>query len=116
MSKAKGSKKKGSRVVRAEDMVPSSADVGAGSGEVGGGEIPRLDLGKQILAEQRKITGAGRKGPGKKVKAVGRGKDSGGGDGVEADVCGARSEQDEVIAAIVARDIERLGRSEDSFG
>ncbi|UCG49730.1 MAG: hypothetical protein JSU94_08095 [Phycisphaerales bacterium] len=113
MSKARGGKKKSPGVSGAEDMVGSSADGGAGSNDAGGGEIPKLDLGKQVLAEQRKITGAGRKGPGKRGKAVERGQEAGGAGGVESEVCGGRSEQDEVIADIVARDIERLGRGDD---
>ncbi len=113
MSKAKGGKKKSSRVSGSEDTVSSSADVGAGSADAGAGEIPKLDLGKQILAEQRKITGAGRKGPGKRGKAVGGGQEGVGAGGVEAEVFEGRSEQEEVICDIVAKDIERLGRGDD---
>ena len=71
-------------------------------------EIPKLDLGEQILAEQRKVTAVRRKGPGSKGKArpeqtpgvrAARG---------ERPAAPELSERDQVIAEIVATDIERL--------
>jgi len=72
--------------------------------------IPRLDLDKQILAKQRKVTSAKRKGPGAKSKAPAK--------TAEIVSPGRRAiravpelpEQDRIIAEIVARDIERLCR------
>ncbi|MCK4294280.1 MAG: hypothetical protein KAY65_13860 [Planctomycetes bacterium] len=71
------------------------------------GEIPKFDLGEQILAEQRKITAVKRKGPGKKGKEPVKEPE------VEPIGPAARSapelsEHEQVIAEIVARDIERL--------
>ena len=71
-------------------------------------EIPQLDLDKQILAKQRKVTSVRRKGPGAKSKASakpvataepGRG---------AIRVVPELPKQDRIIAEIVARDIQRL--------
>ncbi len=58
-------------------------------------EIPSFDLAEEIMAEQRKITAIRRKAPGKKT------------DNIEQPTS-ALSEQEKIIAEIVARDIERL--------
>ena len=74
-------------------------------------EVPRFDLADEILAEQRKITAVKRKAPGKKsehssqqqqVQSIGY--------AVEEPLP-ALSEQQQIIADIVARDIESLCRS-----
>ncbi len=71
-------------------------------------QIPKFDLAEEIMAEQRKITSIKRKAPGKKVEAqsqkpeveligytIGRGQKS---------IKG----QEQIVAEIVTRDIERL--------
>ena len=71
------------------------------------GEIPKFDLAEQIMAEHRKITAVRRKGPGKKAKPpqkphpaelIAR--------NVKPGSISLGPEQ--VIAEIVARDIENL--------
>ena len=104
-------------VLRARDIIPgtSKRDKGdsaplplsAGKKE---GEIPTFDLTEDIMAEQRKTAAIRRKAPGKKTE--GKNKE------LQADAIGytigqptlAKSEQDRIIAEIVARDIERLRR------
>ncbi|MHC4394998.1 MAG: hypothetical protein ACYS1A_05025 [Planctomycetota bacterium] len=69
------------------------------------GQIPRFDLAEEIMAEQRKITAIKRKAPDKKT-------------GLKAEPIRYAiepqrlmfSEQEGIIAEIVARDIERLCR------
>jgi hypothetical protein len=69
-------------------------------------EIPKFDLAEQILAEQRKLASVKRKGPRKRTKAP----------ATEAVKPVARtiesptipSEQEQIIAEIVAGDIEEL--------
>ena len=110
VNKADGKKKKnGSRVLRAADIVPSSeAGEGADSGARVSSEIPKFDLGEQILAEQRKVTSTRRKGPGKKGNGGAEGQHgactSGTVEKSEQDLC----DEEQVIAEIVARDIEQL--------
>ena len=74
----------------------------------GASEIPKLDLGEKILAEQRKITSVRRKGPGKRTEAPAEE-----GENEPVRRAGARllselSEREQIIVEIVARDIERL--------
>ncbi len=73
-------------------------------------EIPKFDLADEIMAEQRKITAIKRKGPDKKDEAQRQ-------DGqVKPVSCAVKqptpepSQQEQIIAEIVARDIERLCR------
>jgi hypothetical protein len=69
-------------------------------------EIPKFDLAEQILAEQRKVAAVRRKGPGKRAKSptpqgskpVAR----------TVEPPPMSSEQEQIIAEIVARDIEEL--------
>jgi hypothetical protein len=71
-------------------------------------EIPKFDLAEEIMAEQRKITSIRRKGPSKKVETQSR--------EPEAELIGytieqptqALLEQEQIVAEIVARDIERM--------
>jgi hypothetical protein len=73
-------------------------------------EIPRFDLAEEIMAEQRRITAIRRKAPGQ-IDETQKQK-------LEAESAGftteqpspALSEQEEIIAEIVARDIEGLCR------
>jgi hypothetical protein len=90
----------------------------------GRGGIPKFDLAEQILAEQRKITSIRRKAPGKKTEprpSDGRGEPPAQKREVESIGYPARqktggvqqplltlSEQGQIIAEIVARDIEKL--------
>jgi hypothetical protein len=69
-------------------------------------EVPRFDLAEKIMAEQRRITAVRRKGPGQeetqeqeKTEPVG---------GIKKQVPPALSEEEQIIADIVARDIGRL--------
>lgn len=71
------------------------------------GEIPKFDLAEQIMAEQRKIAAVKRKGPGRKAEPARRPR--------RAESIGhalkpppVLSEQDQIIAEIVASDIEKL--------
>jgi len=100
----------------------------------GRGGIPKFDLAEQILAEQRKITAIRRKAPGKPQRlpsqdgAAGKKNEPPAKEG-EAEPIGypARqktggvqqppltlSEQGQIIAEIVAKDIEKLSRGDTS--
>ena len=69
-------------------------------------EIPKFDLAEQILAEQRKIAAVRRKGPGKRTKAPTPQKVKPSIHPIEQlSIC---DEQEQIIAEIVARDIENL--------
>ncbi|MHC4556577.1 MAG: hypothetical protein ACYS80_04655 [Planctomycetota bacterium] len=70
-------------------------------------EIPKFDLAEQILAEQRKINAIRRKGPGKRTEAPKQQR--------KVESIGYTiqpppilSEQEQIIAEIVARDIKKL--------
>ncbi|MHC4143401.1 MAG: hypothetical protein ACYSWW_00270 [Planctomycetota bacterium] len=70
-------------------------------------EIPQFDLAEQIMAEQRKNASVRRKGPGKKVRAPKENRN------VEPlghtiKLQPALPEQEQILAEIVARDIEKL--------
>jgi len=75
-------------------------------------KIPKFDLAEQILAEQRKITAIRRKAPGQKPKVPDQ--------QTQAKSIGytrpppTLSEQEQIIAEIVARDIEKLYRGDTS--
>ena len=75
-------------------------------------EIPRFDLSEDIMAEQRRITAVRRKGPGE-TKGP-QNADFGADEASESlgKVAPAQPEEDESIADLVARDIERLLRGE----
>jgi hypothetical protein len=75
-------------------------------------EIPRFDLAEEIMAEQRKITAIRRKAPGKKFEAQPeRPQTKPVGYGIERSIPW-QAEQDQIIAEIVARDIEKLCRGD----
>ncbi len=72
--------------------------------------IPKFDLAEQIMAEQRKSTSVRRKGPAKRARSPKQRR--------EVDLVGhaigaqpVSLGQDQVIADIVARDIDMLCRS-----
>ena len=72
--------------------------------------IPKFDLAEQIMAEQRKSTSVGRKGPAKRVRSPKQLRKV---DLVDHAI-GSQPVtlgQEQVIVDIVARDIERLCRS-----
>lgn len=71
------------------------------------GEIPKFDLAEQIMAEHRKITAIRRKGPGKKAKPP---KKLHPAESITRNVKPRPivSEPGQIIADIVARDIEKL--------
>jgi hypothetical protein len=72
-------------------------------------EIPRFDLGKELMAEQRKVTAGRRRRPGEKAAAEAEKKAEPVRDTAkERDL--EEAEEDRIIAEIVARDIERLYR------
>lgn len=87
----------GGKANRAKDLRPEPAGAVQETSE-----IPKFDLAEQILAEQRKITAIRRKAPGKKPQAPDRQPQS------------ILSEQEQIIAEIVARDIEKLYRRDSS--
>jgi len=82
------------------------------------GGIPKFDLAKQILAEQRRVTAVRRKAPPKAVPVRGPKEKGYNGAGVsKAGVASPSkktepllvpSEHEQILAEIVARDIERL--------
>ncbi|UCF43621.1 MAG: hypothetical protein JSV99_01445 [Planctomycetota bacterium] len=101
-------------VLRARDIIPGgtkrdkpdSAPLPAA--EQKQTDMPRFDLAEEIMANQRKITAIKRKAPGKKttVKKV-RPQAERLGYTIEPPTP-ASTEQDRIIAEIVAKDIERL--------
>jgi hypothetical protein len=70
-------------------------------------EIPKFDLAEEIMAEQRRITAIRRKAPGQKTEAQ-RSEPQAQPVGYATEQ--PLSEQDKIIAEIVARDIEKLCR------
>ncbi|MCP4261955.1 MAG: hypothetical protein GY774_31300 [Planctomycetes bacterium] len=77
-------------------------------------EIPKFDLAEQIMAEQRKITAIRRKAPGHKTKAPDR-RPRIESTGYAIEPPRALSEKELIIAEIVAKDIEKLYRGDNSF-
>jgi len=111
------SQKKGKQVSTGKPPVAGKAPAkgrGAGPQEVArqGSGIPTFDLGRQILAEQRKAAAVKRKGPGIRgaappgISQAQLASDADGRVGAEL------SERDRIIAEIVARDIGRLCRGD----
>ncbi|MBA7482245.1 hypothetical protein ES707_17729 [subsurface metagenome] len=126
---ANSDKQNDTSVFRAEDIVPPyNKKAHSISGAVqGANEIPKFDLAEQIMAEQRKITAIKRKAPGKPQRlpsqdgAAGK-KAKAPAQQPQAQSIGysikqpllALSEQKQIIAEIVARDIEKLCRGDTS--
>jgi len=73
-------------------------------------EIPRFDLAEKIMAEQRKITAIRRKGPGKKTKAEREQLQAKPVSYTIKQPGSEQTEQNRIIAEVVAKDIERLCR------
>jgi hypothetical protein len=74
--------------------------------------IPSFDLAEEIMAEQRKITAIRRKAPGQKTEAQRSEPQAQPADYTIEQPTPALSEQEKIIAEIVARDIERLCRGD----
>lgn len=72
------------------------------------GEIPRFDLAEKILAEQRKITTVRRKAPSERKEAEGQRAGGGPIGRAGGQPAGEKSYEEEIVAEIVARDIEKL--------
>ena len=73
-----------------------------------GSEIPKFDLAEQILAEQRKAASARRKGPGQTIEAARKDQEAEPVDYLGEQPTPMALECQQIIAEIVARDIERL--------
>ena len=71
-------------------------------------EIPKFDLAEDIMAEQRKITATRRMAPGQKNETQDREPQAGLIDYTLEQPRPALSQPEQIIAEIVARDIERL--------
>lgn len=77
-------------------------------------EIPRFDLAEKIMAEHRKVTAVKRKAPGKKHELQKEERQSKSVGGAVEQPEPVSLEQEQIIAEIVARDIEKLCRGETS--
>jgi len=75
-------------------------------------EIPSFDLAEEIMAEQRKITAIRRKAPGVKTGVQRLKPEVQPADHIIEEPKLALSEQEKIIAEIVAKDIERLCRGD----
>ena len=73
-------------------------------------DIPRFDLAEKIMAEQRRITAVRRKGPGQQDEAQEQEREAESLNNTEEPVPQALSEEEQIIAEIVSRDIEVLCR------
>jgi hypothetical protein len=89
----------------AKDMPAEPTDKGQKESE-----IPKFDLAEQILAEQRKVASARRKGPGKTVEPARKEQEAEPVDYLGEQPTPMALERQQIIADIVARDIERLCR------
>ena len=76
-------------------------------------EIPRFNLAEEIMAEQRRITAVRRRGPGQTDEAQKQVREAESVGDKKEQMSAELSEQEEIIAEIVARDIERLCRGDD---
>lgn len=126
MSKANSNKKAEDRrrrrkadALRAEDIIPAKADskktktgrkkTSSSKGQKES-EIPKFDLAEQILAEQRKVTSARRKRPGQTIEPAKKEQGPEPIDYIVEQPTPMALERQQIIADIVARDIERLCR------
>ena len=73
-------------------------------------EIPKFNLAEEIMAEHRRITAIRRKGPGEKEEGQKQERESEPAGDTIGQPSPALSEQMQIIAEIVTRDIERLCR------
>lgn len=77
-----------------------------------GSEIPRFDLAEEIMAEQRRITATRRKAPGQQDEAQRQEREAESVGYTPGRPVPALSEQEQIVADIVARDIEKLCRGD----
>ena len=107
--KAKTAKKKTSSSKKgagpAKDMPAEPTDKGQKESE-----IPKFDLAEQILAEQRKVASARRKGPGQTIEPAKKEQEAEPVDYLGEQPTPMALERQQIIAEIVARDIEKLRR------
>jgi hypothetical protein len=100
-------------ILRAHDIIPGRAEdsndlSGAESFAQIKSEVPKFDLAENIMAEQRRATAGRRKGPGiKEVPQTQERKVLSTAYNIEGERV-SLSEEDRIIAEIVARDIARL--------
>ena len=73
-------------------------------------EIPKFDLAEEIMAEQRRVTAIKRRGPSQKAEARKEEPEVESVDYTVGQPVQASLEEEQIIAEIVARDIERLCR------
>lgn len=91
-------------VLRAKDIIPSTSSAPASQQK--SADIPKLDLGKQIMAQHRKVTAVKRKSPGQPIaakKAVAKPSVN-----LRVPEPPTASKYNPLIAEIVSRDIKRL--------
>ena len=93
-----------SEQVKADEDIPAVA----AKTEQQKSEIPKFDLAEDIMAEQRRITAIRRKAPGKRDEAQRQEQEAESIGYTVGQPTPALSEQEHIIAEIVARDIERL--------
>jgi hypothetical protein len=95
-------------VLRAYDVIPSSNNQQKDAEKV---DVPEFDLGDQILSEQRKISSVKRRAPGMKEPVQEATLEVKSSEPVAKVPSVELSEEDQIIAAIVADDIKRLVES-----
>jgi hypothetical protein len=103
-----GIPERGDDVLRAYDVIPSGDNQQKEAEKV---DVPEFDLGDQILSEHRKISSVKRRGPGMKSPDQGETSVSKASEPVAKVPSGGLSEEDRIIASIVADDIKRLVES-----
>ncbi len=116
------SKQNDTDILRAEDMLPPYTEKNrqqqkhlAKSNPMDtvqkAGEIPKFDLADNIMSEQRKTAAIKRKGPGRISKAINHKQDIRSTDH-NIKPQSILSQQEQIIAEIVARDIQKLCRGD----
>ena len=97
--------------IRAEQIKPvEGLQAEATTTEQPKSEIPRFNLAEKIMAEQRRITAVRRKGPGQIEEVQEQEREAESGGGIKEQVPPASSEEEQIIADIVTKDIEKLCR------
>jgi len=104
-------------ILRARDIIPGS-EKPAKKEKTEESEIPRFDLAEDIMAEHRKVTSGKRKAPLKKTEVTDemnmqvKPQDRTNKNNISREAMQLASEMEQIVAEIVARDIERLCRGE----
>ena len=98
------------RPARKKPPLPMSPDEKEEAGKTS--EIPKFDLAEELMAEQRRITAIRRKAPGGKPDAQRLKPEPQPVEHINEEPKPALSEQDKIIAEIVARDIESMCRGD----